>query len=624
SVGALAEPWRPESELASAEGPRRHSLAMRSLARGLVALAVCAVCRVLGGGTATCEALAEDYRSEGCCTEDAPAPAPAAAVTQSFGLKMWADGLAASIVALLAEFQGSPELLERLVHPLDGEERISALQYEGNKWENLTFCAIFAWCTPHGPALCDMSYTQKLQTQYVLTEAFSPGGYQTLMAVMNRHQVIGELEELVTSECHDKAEQIYAALQGGAFLPENSDIWDAAAVAGVDISNCSYFAVAGARPSDPGSDWPEYGADRFNETAHVAWHWGSTPGWEGRLRQFCDFSFSLFLEDPASFAVGQAFGFRFEGHHLSANMVVTYDADGVPRVTATPLMLGAFPMASPPITDAASGSIGGLEMSGFQLHSKWVESQLLLFHLTRHLRSFFQLLTPEQQGASLIDPSYVPQTAPFKKTLPNEFQFLASMTANLTQDHVEESLEGLPHIELETTALSMEAKWHLLKAFSSYSGLLSSEVGVLYSSRVNNALADGGGRVTLAWAGGPTDDPYSVWGCFVLVGDLIVELFQTNEWSVEFNAGDMRMKANHVHTMMRDLRNAWHLDPLETHMHEGHDRRLGGDHHHDCHSGLCGDGGQGNVQTVGAAARAWTQAFESLFALLAIIWVARV
>merc|ERR1711974_587505 len=107
-----------------------------------------------------------------------------------------------------------------------------------------------------------------------------------------------------------------------------------------------------------------------------------------------------------------------------------------------------------------------------------------------------------------------------------------------------------------------------------------------YMKRINHALAAGNSHITVSWAGGPMDDMYSVWGCFVHVGDLIVELFQTNEWSLQTNAGGLTMNANHVHTMMRDLRNAWHLDPLEMHMHEGHNRRLVG-MHDDCANNPC-------------------------------------
>mmetsp|Transcript_144507 Transcript_144507/g.402620 ORF Transcript_144507/g.402620 Transcript_144507/m.402620 type:complete len:547 (-) Transcript_144507:83-1723(-) len=527
------------------------------------------------GQATTCREIRQHYREEGCCgNPNKEIRALDHAVPSSFGQKMMANRLAGSIVKLLEEVKKnmSDGVFEKLVYPLAGKERISAAQYEGNDWANLTFCAIFAWCEPHGPPLCEMTYEQKYLVQHVLADALSPGGYQTVMTIANRHQVIGELEQLVTTECHDKAAQIFSALESGAYLPVNSDIWDAAAVAGVDISNCSYMALAGSRPTEKGAPWPESGADRFNATGHTAWHWGTTPGYEKRLGQFCDFSLSLYLEDPGNFQVGHAYGLRFEGHHLSINMVVTYDEQGQPTMTATPLMLGAFPMVNPPITESASGIVRGNELSDFQLNSKWVESQLTLMHVTKYLRAFFSLLPTAKLNQAKIGPSFVDQTPPLVKALPNEFQFLVLMTANLTEGHVGEALEGIPHADVAIDDLTMEAKWTLEKALSSYTSLMVPEMGEIYMHRLDHALADasGDGHITIAWAGGPLSDLFSLFGCFVHVNDLIVELYQTNEWSLNSNAAKFDMTANHVHTMIRDLRNAWSHNPLDMHMHEDH------------------------------------------------------
>ena len=62
-----------------------------------------------------------------------------------------------------------------------------------------SFCAVLAWCVGWGLTQCSLTYPQHVALQRLLSSALSDAGYQTLLAVMNRNRVIGELEDAGTS-----------------------------------------------------------------------------------------------------------------------------------------------------------------------------------------------------------------------------------------------------------------------------------------------------------------------------------------------------------------------------------------------------------------------------------------
>jgi len=52
-----------------------------------------------------------------------------------------------------------------------------------------------AWCEPQGEPLCAMDSEQRVLAFDVLSAALSPGGLQTVLAVMNRQRIM-------VGQCH--------------------------------------------------------------------------------------------------------------------------------------------------------------------------------------------------------------------------------------------------------------------------------------------------------------------------------------------------------------------------------------------------------------------------------------
>lgn len=419
----------------------------------------------------------------------------------------------------------SDEQLRSGLAPFDSRERFTGRDTA----DTPSFCAVLAWCVGWGLPLCSLETAQQQALSRLLSTALSDSGYQTVRAILNGHRVIGELEEAADAGYIGEVARQCGSLEADSLFgipatcrPDGRDPPD-------------YVAQGGARPSKDAGGYT------------LAWEWpGGVPGLVKRHQHFCDHTIVLFGE-PGS----DRWAFRFEGHHVTINITFARDPEtGHLRVDATPLFLGSFPLIVPPSPDP----------SDLSLETTWVAGQELMRETLDHARQFLGALPATvSRDAHIADGNFL-QAPPLRMmTFPN---WLLS------------SVQPDPNVPLpfnpvmtSTDALDGDALWHLRLLFRRYFDTLHPVIGDRYRDRLDHLIASPT-KLEVLWAGDSPSVPGGLLFLHVSVGSLLLELNADNQWSVQHRAVP---RANHLHSMFRDLSFRWDYDAGARH---------DADHHH--------------------------------------------
>ncbi|MEL6863615.1 MAG: DUF3500 domain-containing protein [Bacteroidota bacterium] len=409
----------------------------------------------------------------------------------------------------------------QLIFPFD-----STARYLGkDTTETPSFCAVLAWCLPGwGLQQCQMSQAQLQAMHQLFSLSLSGGGYQTLTTILNRQRVIGEMEEVGETATIQRGANQYPNLRAAS-------VFDLPFV-NKDSLRDFYANVGGGFPSDTGG--------------YTNWVWNA-PGLAERQKQFCEYTLAIFG------TVGSAeWGFRFEGHHITYNMTFIQDStSGETHIHTTPLFFGAFPMLIPETPYVPED---------YQKQWAWEKGQVLMYSVAHHLRQFWLALPAAQRQRALIAPDSFPQAGPLLMDTPLPF-----MIASLDPTVDTATIDAYPHIDLQASALSDQARWSLLQAFQYYIGAMNPNIGEDYLIRINQYLQSDS-TLTLSWAGRSLEETGSHHYSYLAVGDLLLEFLQGNQFAVQH---DSTFTGNHVHSMLRDLSFDW-ADPMRQHHREDH------------------------------------------------------
>jgi len=407
-----------------------------------------------------------------------------------------------------------------LQYPFFSEQRVRGTDQSNTP----SFCAVLAWCDPWGIKQGDMSQTQLEAMHKLLSTVLSTGGYHTFMTLMNRHQMLGELEEVSSAaliqDIVDKCPDIR-----GTTLSELVEKCPEAS------SPDNYTGLGGAFRPDP-----------VTGEFIIRWPW-QPPGLDVRRAQFDAFSIALFGELGA-----EDWGLRFEGHHVTLNIHFNNDPKtGEILVSSTPAFYGSSPIIVP-------------EDPGVDTNTNWnwTKGQTVLFREVEQMRGFWLSLPKRLRNRAFIDSENFFQEGVLRvETFP---PFLLS-----TLDPVIDTtkIDQFPNITINTKRLSNEAKWRLEEVFKSYLGSMHSAVAAQYQERINNAL-NGNEKITMAWAGGNLKDINTQHVSYIEVAGMLLELQQSNQFSVQDGTP---FENNHLHSALRDLVNPWDFDPIDRHTH---------------------------------------------------------
>lgn len=145
---------------------------------------------------------------------------------------------------------------------------------------------------------------------------------------------------------------------------------------------------------------------------------------------------------------------------------------------------------------------------------------------------------------------------------------MVSSQGNLTEEFVHSALKAFPHAFIPVMNLSTRTKWAMLSAFRYYTSMMAPEVASGYVARIAKALGDRSEKVLLSYSG---DAPFDQEGHFFIlieIEHLLIELTLSPEWSLSVRPqnGQGEPISNHIHSLMRDLRNLWSRDPLAEHI----------------------------------------------------------
>jgi len=409
-----------------------------------------------------------------------------------------------------------------LVLPFDGTGRTRGRDTSQTE----AFCAVLQWCPlGQGVTVCSMDTSQRTALHALLERAMSPGGYQALLAVVNRNRVIGEMEDVGDGGVVGRVLHADPAATGAE----------------------SIFDVA----PNPNPSKPWYpvvgGAKEFLGTGTIVdWSWDAPPGLAARYKQFCDYTIAIF-GNPGD----DSWAIRLEGHHITFNLTFLTNPDGHREVHSTPLFFGAFPMVIPEDPFAP-------EDTAKQWH--WTKGQVLMLSVVHHLREFWRKVPEAARRDAFIGTDLLKQAPPLVLDTPP-----SSLITAVSPTVDQQVITAYPHIEIRPGEVSQEALWNLRQAFVFYIGAMNTSVGPHYLARFDHAVQEDR-PLTLSWAGGPLDQIGSHHFTYAVVDDLLLEVLQSNQYSVQHDPGFI---GNHLHTMLRDLSFDWG-DPMLRHQQHDH------------------------------------------------------
>lgn len=408
-----------------------------------------------------------------------------------------------------------------LVRPFESDARTHGRDTSQTE----AFCAVLQWCPRGwGVTVGSMSTPQRTAMHMLLNRAMSPGGYQALLAVVNRNRVIGEMEDVGDGDVIRRSLEADPTAHGAE----------------------SVFALA--PDPDPSKPWyPVVGGAKelLGTGMTIDWSWDRPPGLEARHEQFSDYTVGIF-GNPGD----DAWAIRFEGHHITVNLTFQ-KRDGQTEVHATPLFFGAFPMVVPE---------DPFEPDDLSKQWHWVKGQVLMASVVHHLREFWRELPETTRRDAFIGADLMKQAPPLLLDTP-----ASSLIAALSPTVDREAIAAYPHVKLGAGEISKPALWNLRQAFAFYTGAMNPAIGPEYLARLDRAIGDNA-NMTLAWAGGALDALGTHHYTYAVVDDLLLEVLQSNQFSVQ-SAPDIT--GNHLHTMLRDLRFDWD-DPMRRHHQHDH------------------------------------------------------
>ena len=387
-----------------------------------------------------------------------------------------------------------------------------------------SFCGVLAWCKPQGLPQGAMNHEQLSGLHRLLRAALSSGGYQSLLSVMNRQRIIGEMENISEKASVATAAKLYPSAQA-----ESIQSFPSLA----DPNQRNWYPSVGGMTTPPNSK--------------LEWIW-QPPGFTTRREQFEDYSL-LISGNPGK---DKFWGLRFEGHHITINLTFEKNRNGITKVYGSPLFLGAFPMVVP--TSPSKESFKNTQW-------EWTQGQSLLLGVTESLKGFTLSLPEKHQIDSKILPERFEQAAPLLADTPPPFLISA-----LGTKPSQKAIKNYPYIDLNPKKLSDTATWHLQQAFEVYFSPMRFDVANQYRQRLRDALA-ANKRIRFSWSGGELEDIGSHHYSYLEIDGLLLELLQSNQFSAQH---DSAPSGNHVHGMLRDLKFDWQRpNPMSQH-HQKH------------------------------------------------------
>ena len=408
----------------------------------------------------------------------------------------------------------------QLTEPFHNPKRTSGRETKATP----SFCGVLAWCKPQGLPQGAMNYDQLSSLHRLLRAALSSGGYQSLLSVINRQRIIGEMENISEKNSVATAARLY---------PESR---------AESIQSFSSLAESNRR------NWyPSIGGMTTPPNSKLKWTW-QPPGFTARREQFEDYSL-LISGNPGK---DKLWGLRFEGHHITINLTFEKNPNGAIKVYGSPLFLGAFPMIVPASPDKESFK---------NTQWEWTQGQTLLLGVTEALKGFTSSLPEKYQTNSKISPDHLQQAAPLLADTPPPF-LLSALSTKPDQ----KLIKRYPYIDLNPKDLSETATWHLQQAFEAYFSPMHFDVANRYRRRLTNALATNQ-RIRFSWAGGEPTKIGSHHYSYLEIDGLLLELLQSNQFSAQHESAP---NGNHVHGMLRDLKFNWERpNPMVKH-HQKH------------------------------------------------------
>ncbi len=426
--------------------------------------------------------------------------------------------------------QDAIKAAQRLIDETPPADR-SRLQYEffseqrvrGTDQTNTpSFCAVLAWCEPWGIKQGEMSQPQLEAMHKLLSTVLSSGGYHTFMTLMNRHQMLGELEDVATTSLIREIIDACPDIRGDtlAELLEKCD----------DVRSTDRYTGIG------GAFKPEPVTGRYI----ISWPW-DPPGLVIRRQQFDNFSIAIFGELGA-----EDWGLRFEGHHVTFNVHFYNDPQtGEILVSSTPAFYGSSPIIVP-------------EDPGFDNSTNWnwTRGQTVLFREVEQMRAFWLALPERLREDAFIGSENFYQDGVLRvRTFP---PFLLSSLDPVIDTA---KIDQFPNTTIKASRLPDEAKWRLEEVLRSYLGSMPAAVAAQYQERISKTLR-GNGEITMAWAGGDLDDINSQHASYIKVAGMLLEFQQSNQFTVQDGTA---FESNHLHSALRDLQNPWDFDPIDRH-----------------------------------------------------------
>ena len=186
----------------------------------------------------------------------------------------------------------------------------------------------------------------------------------------------------------------------------------------------------------------------------------------------------------------------------------------------------------------------------------------MLYGAAQDLREFWQSLPARDRDQAKILNNRFEQVSPLLADTPPNYLITALDTRPDPQ-----SIRRFASIEMLPKHLSKKSLWHLMQAFDVYLSPMNSEVASQYRLRLNTAL-NSNQPIQLSWAGGALADISSHHYSYLQVGDLLLELFQSNRFSTQHESVP---SGNHVHGMLRDLAFDWQQpNPVQKHLLKHH------------------------------------------------------
>ena len=253
------------------------------------------------------------------------------------------------------------------------------------------------------------------------------------------------------------------------------------------------------------------------KTVNEAW---KTP----MKRNYLDYYIAFF----GKLGQGNTFGFRLEGHHYSLSVRIDYQGKN-PILTSTPIFLGASPVVVP---TPPKNSKDRYPMWNF------LEGHHLLIHEANLCREIIKLLPPKVQNQGIW------------------VKFPEATLAGGLDPKPESSMKekGIP---INKGPIALKRK--IAELLEEYLGS-TNPLGIDKNQVKIDFLANG-----YLFYRGDFNQPLSRFYFRLQSDRFLYEMLQDQAWSIK-----TEHEANHIHSVLRDLKADWDSDVLRRHLEEHH------------------------------------------------------